>query len=192
MKNVLSLRPAQFVLGMREVEAKVKRIKSLNPKQLRKYINDHKVPVVKMKGSLYIVDHHHFVRACWEAGIKKIHVRIINNRKPCCTDSFWRFMSENKWAYLIDQFGRGPNDPRLLPLDIRCMADDPYRSLAWAARESGGFDKITVPFSEFRWANYLRKKVSLDLVQNKFPTAVKKAVKICKHKSASHLPGFKK
>src|SRR5665213_1515290 len=134
MKSLLELRPCQFVLGMREVQAKVKKIKSFTPKQRKKYVSDHCVPVVKANGNLYLIDHHHFVRACWETGIKKVHVHIIADKGKIDTKAFWKFMKNNHWVYLTDQSGRENNDHRLLPLDIRGMSDDPYRGLAWAAR----------------------------------------------------------
>ena len=192
MKNVLSLRPAQFVLGMHEVQDKVKKIKRMTAKQRKKYINDHCVPVVKLQNTLYIIDHHHFVRACWETGIKKVKVHVVSfigsdmNKKD-----FWKFMKGNEWTYLTDQFGRTNNDPLLLPLDVRGMADDPYRGLAWAAREAGGFEKINVPFFEFQWANYLRKNIELDDIREDFDKALKKAVNVCRSKNASKLPGYK-
>ena len=191
MKNVLELRPCQFVLGMREVQAKVKRIKAMTPKQRKKYVSEHCVPVVKANGQLYLIDHHHFVRACWETGIKKVHVHIISDKGKIDKKAFWKFMQHNHWVHLIDQFGHGPNDPRLLPIDIRGMSDDPYRGLAWAVREAGGFEKIDVPFSEFHWANFLRSRIDLDEIKESFDSALKTAVYTCKSKAASKLPGFK-
>lgn len=192
VKNVLSLRPCQFVLGMREVENKVKKLKRMAPKQRKKYIKDRTVPVVKMGKNLYIIDNHHFVRACWEVGVKKVPVKIISTIHECSCHSFWNLMSQHNWTYLTDQFGTPERNPLLLPNDIRCMADDPYRSLAWAAREAGAFDKVAIPFSEFRWANYLRHFISIEDVRDNFKRAVKDAIKVCSNKGASKLPGYKK
>ncbi len=38
-----------------------------------------------------------------------------------------------------------------LPRDVRQLCDDPMRSLAALVRSRGGYDKVWVPFSEFRW-----------------------------------------
>ena len=189
MINLLSLRPCQFVLGLTEVQAKVKKIKGMTPKQRKKYIKDHCIPVVKANGKLYVIDHHHFVRACWETGIKKVHVHIIADRGAVSSKQFWKFMTAHDWAYLIDQFGTGPRDPKHLPMDIRGMADDPYRSLAWAAREAGAFTKVAIPFSEFKWANYYRNAISIDELREDFVSAVKKAVAISRSPKTSKLPG---
>jgi hypothetical protein len=177
---------------MREVEAKVKKIKLMTPKQRKKYVKDHCVPVVKANGHLYLIDHHHFVRACWETGIKKVHIHIIADKGKIDKKKFWKFMQHNHWVHLGDQFGRSDNDPRLLPLDIRGMSDDPYRGLAWAAREAGGFEKITVPFSEFHWANFLRTRIDLDEIKEGFEGSLKQAILVCRSKAAAKLPGYKK
>lgn len=192
MKNVLSLRPAQFVLGMKEVENKVKKLKKFSPSQRKKYVKERCVPVVKVNKLLYIIDNHHFVRACWEAGVKKVHVKVINKIPKCSTKTLWRFMLQHNWTYLTDQLGNENCDPQFLPIDIRGMADDPYRSLAWAAREAGGYYKITIPFSEFIWASFLRKHIPVKQVRDDFEGAVQKAVKLCRSKAAIGLPGYKK
>jgi hypothetical protein len=49
--------------------------------------------------------------------------------------------------------GRGPLDVEQLPQKVTGLTDDPYRSLAWAVRKRGGFQKTTASFSEFQWAN---------------------------------------
>jgi hypothetical protein len=100
-------------------------------------------------------------------------------------------MYVSHWVHLFDQFGRGGYKPEQLPLDIRGLADDPYRGLAWAVREAGGFSKVFIPFSEFKWANYFRTHVNIDDVRYNFKRALKKAMKLCKHEAAASLPGFK-
>jgi len=39
------------------------------------------------------------------------------------------------------------------------LADDPYRSVAGELRRQGGFAKDTTPFSEFLWADFLRRRI---------------------------------
>ncbi len=62
---------------------------------------------------------------------------------------FWQRMAREKRADLFDQFGGGPRDQLYLPTDIRGMADDPYRSLAWMARKAGGYENSPETFAEF-------------------------------------------
>ena len=66
-RSIYDLRPTQFALGMKEVEAKVKKLKNFTEKELHDYLHHHPVPVVLCKdGNAHVIDHHHLVRACWE------------------------------------------------------------------------------------------------------------------------------
>lgn len=191
-KQVLSLRPTQFALGMKEVEAKVKKLKKMTPKQRKRYLSDRPVQVVVGPNDIhYIIDHHHLVRSCWEAGIKKVPIDVKSDLSQLGEKDFWHVMQASHWMHPFDQFGAGGYKPKLFPLDVRGMADDPYRSLAWAVREAGGFEKVFVPFSEFKWANYFRKKIDIEDIRYAFEAALKKALKVSKNKSASSLPGYK-
>ena len=189
---VLALRPTQFALGLREVESKVKKLKKMSPKQRKRFLSDRPIQVVIGPNDVYhIIDHHHLVRACWEVGIKKVPVEIKGDLSGLTEKNFWHTMMTSHWMHPFDQFGNGGHKPKLFPLDVRGMADDPYRSLAWAAREAGGYDKVFVPFSEFKWANYFRKKIDIEKVRSSFDGAVEKALKACKHTQAADLPGYK-
>ena len=50
----------------------------------------------------------------------------------------------------------------LAPTHIKDLAFDPYRSLAWNVREHHGYVKNTMPFPEFKWANFFRTRILLD------------------------------
>lgn len=184
-KNVLKLRPTQFSVGFKEVDAKVKKLKKMTAKQRRKYQEDKLIPcVLSPNKELYMIDHHHAVRACWEAGVKKVHVKVIADFSNMHITKFWRTMEDNKWVYLHDQFGTFRIFAYdILPQDVRGLADDPYRSLAWAVKEAGGFAKSEIPFFEFKWANLFRKRVNAKLIRDNFDLATRKATTIArKHK----------
>ena len=55
------------------------------------------------------------------------------------------------------------------------LKDDPFRSLAGELRRAGGFAKDTTPFSEFLWADFLRRKMSRKSVEDNFDKAIEKA-----------------
>ena len=190
--DLLELRPTQFVLGMKEIDAKTAKMKTLSAKQLKAYSADHAVPVVKgPKNQTYIIDHHHFLRACWELGIESYELKLIQDLSRLDETDFWNFMIKKDWCYLHDQFGMGPHAPSLLPMDIRCLSDDPYRSLAWALREEGYINKIDTPFFEFKWAAFLRQNLTIRLrSKSDFKQIIAEAKKWAKSKSASHLPGY--
>jgi hypothetical protein len=78
-----------------------------------------------------------------------------------------------------------------LPRDVRGLADDPYRSLAWRVRDKGGYDKNTTPFSEFQWAEFFRKNLTISDINDDFHAAVKQAMDLAESPEAAHLPGYK-
>ena len=66
------------------------------------------------------------------------------------------------------------------------LVDDPFRSLAGELRRAGGFAKDTTPFSEFLWADFLRRRVKRKIVENDFDHALEKALELAK--SAARRP----
>ncbi len=84
-------------------------------------------------------------------------------------DEFWQQMKENNFVYLKKQDGSEIN-PKDLPRKIEELQDDPFRSFAYFFRDFGGYDKVSIPFLEFMWGDFLRKKMSLDEI--KMPTTV--------------------
>ncbi|MDB5811889.1 MAG: chromosome partitioning protein ParB, partial [Betaproteobacteria bacterium] len=77
-QRTLCLQPTQFSIGLLEVEFKVKELKSLKPRKLKKIIRNAPVPVVISPWKdLCIIDHHHFVFACWHADIARVKVKVV-------------------------------------------------------------------------------------------------------------------
>jgi hypothetical protein len=70
------------------------------------------------------------------------------------------------------------------------MLDDPYRSLAGELRLCGGFAKDTTPFSEFLWADFLRRRIERHVIEKRFPKALSQALKLAMSEDASYLPGW--
>ena len=62
-----------------------------------------------------------------------------------------------------------------LPKTVAELIDDPFRSLAGELRRAGGFAKDTTPFSEFLWADFLRRRVKRETVEADFKHALEKA-----------------
>jgi hypothetical protein len=103
--------------------------------------------------------------------------------------SFWVVLDNRGWCYPYDQNGvrRGFDD---IPASIARLRDDPYRSLAGELRRLGGFSKETVPFSEFLWADFFRRRLKRKAVEKDFAAAVEKAMRLAKSQEASYLPGW--
>ncbi len=77
-----------------------------------------------------------------------------------------------------------------LPKSVDKLIDDPFRSLAGELRRAGGFAKDTTPFSEFLWADFLRRRVKRETVEADFEHALEKALELAKGEEASYLPGW--
>jgi hypothetical protein len=52
-----------------------------------------------------------------------------------------------------------------IPTSMSDLSDDPYRSLVSALRHVGGFDKVKVTYSEFAWADFLRRRLDCRAVE---------------------------
>ena len=70
------------------------------------------------------------------------------------------------------------------------LKDDPFRSLAGELRRAGGFAKDTTPFSEFLWADFLRRRVKRKTVESHFAAAMEHALALAKSHDAVYLPGW--
>ena len=190
----LSLKPTQFAIGLLEVEYKVLRLQRMSKKRRRKAIARTKIPVVISPwGELCVTDHHHFLFACWHAGIQKVRIDVVKDlsQSKLSYTKFWEKLAASKQAYLFDQFGHGPREPLYLPMDVRGMSDDPYRSLAWMVRKEGGFENSTESFCEFRWADFFRKHRLLEKHGRKgFHPALRRAIRLARSHAAADLPGY--
>lgn len=195
-QKILDLRPTQFAIGMLEVEEKIQIVQGYRKKQMRDFIDESPVPVVVgPDGDLFLIDRHHFLAVCYHVGIKKVRVRIVKDvsKRRMTYSQFWKWMFKTRNAYPFCQFGEGPRKALYLPKDIRGLADDPYRSLAWFVRKAGAFENSERNFAEFKWANFFREHKLLDRHGLAgMPKALIKAVQLAQSPSAKHLPGFGK
>ncbi len=194
--KVLSLRPTQFAVGMLEVDEKIKQVKQFSKKEYKAFINETIVPVVLAPDKqLYVIDRHHYLCACYHVGIKKIKIEIVKDlsNSKLSYAAFWKWMLKNRTSYPYCQFGQGPRKEYYLPNDIRGLADDPYRSLAWFVRKAGAFENSEKNFAEFTWANFFRSKKLLDSEGKAgFAKALMQAVKLAQSPEAKKLPGYGK
>jgi hypothetical protein len=186
------LRPTQITVGIREVNEKRKRWRELAAKAKAggEFLGKHMIPVVLgPKGRNYVIDHHHLARALHEEGVKQVAVTHIANLSTLDQDAFWRVMDNRSWMHPFDS--RGERRPyKDIPKSVAALVDDPFRSLAGELRRAGGFAKDTTPFSEFLWADFLRRRMKRKSVERDFPLAIKKAKKLAKGKDANYLPGW--
>ena len=188
---ILSLRPTQMTVGMREVKEKRKRFREQESKKKQdELIGKHMIPVVVGPNErYYVVDHHHLARALHDEGIKDILVAVIGDLTMVGKDAFWGVMDNKRWVYPYDAKGERRHF-KDLPKSISDLKDDPFRSLAGELRRAGGFAKDTTPFSEFLWADFLRRQMPRKLVEDNFTRAMDKALELAKSQDAIYLPGW--
>lgn len=189
---VASIHPTQFVVGMREVEAKAAKLQEKDSAQLEKTLEKKFAPgVFGPNSQIYITDRHHLARELVEIGYGQILVSIEADYSNLSVDKFWAQMASKNWDYLYDQNGQGPLDPKLLPARIDQMKDDPYRSLVWAVEDKNGIGKSSVPFFEFIWDQFFRKQnIKIGPTDADFNEAVDQAVKLALSPAAKNLPGY--
>ncbi len=187
---ILSLRPTQLTVGMREVHEKQKRWREHKPKKRAELLGRHMIPVVLGPGDRhYVIDHHHLARALHEEGVKDVLVTVVADLGMVDPKSFWTVMDGHRWVYPYDAKGVR-HDYRKLPKTVAELSDDPFRSLAGELRRVGGFAKDTTPFSEFLWADFLRNRMSRKGIEADFSKAMEKALELAKSQDAIYLPGW--
>lgn len=187
---ILLLRPTQMTVGMREVKEKRKRFREKKAKKQSEAIGKHMIPVVLGPDkNFYVVDHHHLARALHEEGIKDVFVTVIADLTMVNRGAFWGVLDNKRWVYPYDATGerRSFKD---IPKTVAQLKDDPYRSLAGELRRAGGYAKDTTPFSEFLWADFLRRNLSRKSVEADFNSALEKALALAKSHNAIYLPGW--
>ena len=169
--RIKDLSPTQFAIGKAEIEVRAGRMRKKlkkDPGKLHDYLRVRPIPIVVRGDRFYLVDHHHLVRALYDVENASpgknicVYVKVLGNASSLEEVYFWKTMHADNLVYLFDQAGGGPQPPQTLPVHIKNLAFDPYRSLAWIIREQHGYIKNNEPFSEFKWANFFRTRVLLD------------------------------
>jgi hypothetical protein len=187
------LKPTQSAIGRREVEKLKLELTEMakDPEVLKEYLKSKRIEVVIGPGGKYhIVDGHHHATALAELGMGPGYLKIVDNLSNKSEAEFWRTMKSRKWVRL-----RGPNGEAIsvsqLPKHVKHMKDDPYRSLSGTMAEVKAFKNKALPFMEFSWADYLRKRIPLSLLQSDWDGAVVMATRFSLDPEADKLPGFR-
>ena len=167
-----SLRPTQITVGMREVHEKRRRWREFKGMKKAEFLGRHMIPVI------------------W--GPKERHyvlVTVVSDLRALDRESFWVVLDLRGWCHPYDSAGRRrPIDE--LPKSVSDLEDDPFRSLAGELRRAGGFAKDTTPFSEFLWADFLRRRMKAKQVDRDFDAALVRALELAKSDEAHYLPGW--
>jgi hypothetical protein len=116
-------------------------------------------------------------------------VTVIANLSQLDPDAFWTVMDNRSWMHPFDANGQRRHY-KDIPKSVTKLVDDPFRSLAGELRRAGGFAKDTTPFSEFLWADFLRRRMKRKIVDRDFDRAIAKALQLAKSTDAGYLPGW--
>lgn len=187
---IADLRPTQVTVGYREVAQKRRDWAERAEGDRAEWLGRHMIPVLLgPKKRSYVIDHHHLTRALLEEGCEGVLVNVVADLSMLDRDAFWVFADNRGWCHPYDAEGRRAGFDAI-PRSIADLADDPYRSLAGALRRAGGYAKETVPFTEFMWADALRRRIRRREVDESFSAALLKALEFAKGRDARYLPGW--
>jgi hypothetical protein len=187
---ISELRPTQITVGMREVHTKQKSWQQHAGKKKAEFLGQHMIPVIRgPKDRLYVLDHHHLSLALHNEGVENVLVSAMVDLRTLSKDEFWVYLDNRAWVHPYDAAGRR-RDFGDIPKKISGLKDDPFRSVAGELRRIGGFAKDTTPFSEFLWADFMRRRISKSSVEDDFDKALEQALQLAKSEDASYLPGW--
>jgi hypothetical protein len=186
---ISSLRPTQITVGLIEVKRKCKQWDKLGKKKAE-YLGNHMMPVViGPKGHPYVIDHHHLARALHDEGQETVLIQPVAHLQSLSQEQFWRFLDNKGWLHPFDEDGeRQPYSA--IPKKVSRLKDDPFRSLAGAVREAGGYAKETTPFSEFIWADYFRPMFKARDIRSNWHKCLDAATALAREHDAHFMPGW--
>ena len=190
MAAIVDLRPTQITVGYREIAMKRRRWReraAAGGRRLSKYV----VAVVRgPHGQLFITDHHHMARALHEEGLDHVAIDVVADFSLLSIAEFWAACDRRGWGHPYDASGER-RATSAIPSTISELLDDPFRSLAGELRRAGGYVKTPAPYSEFRWADFLRRRIERTAVERDFDGALETALNLAGAPEADHLPGWR-
>ena len=175
---------------MREVEVRRRRWREKHGHDAAHYLNKHRIPVILGPNARhYLIDRHHLTLALSDEGIWELPVSIVANMSGLGFEEFWQTLEVHNWTHPFDDRGRRRSYDSM-PASIDRLIDDPFRSLAGALKRAGGYAKDKAPFSEFRWADFLRSRIPRQMIEDHFGRALALASDVAHSPEAAELPGW--
>jgi hypothetical protein len=184
------LKPTQMTVGFAEVEQKRKDWASLPKAKRLAAMTEVLFPaVIGPNKQYYILDHHHTALALVQEDAGKVRVGTVKDLSSLSAAAFWIYLDHVAWVHPYDHHGKR-RDVEDMPKTFKEMKDDPYRSLAGAVRDHGGFAKSDAPYLEFLWTNYFRNHVAANKLAKHPKAALKEALKLSHSEKTAYLPGW--
>lgn len=188
--RLMDLVPTQMTVGLREVNLKRLRWRERSSGEATNFLNKLRIPVVLGPNArIYLIDRHHLTLALYDEGIRELNVSVFADFSRFSLGEFWTTLERQHWTHPFDGEGR-QRCYQDMPETIDDLEDDPFRSLAGALKRAGGFAKDRAPFSEFKWADFLRWRIARELVERDFGRALAKAMQLAQTTEAAALPGW--
>ncbi|WP_041527060.1 ParB-like protein [Paracoccus aminophilus] len=186
----IALRPTQMTVGMKEVQRKRHDWREDSQSKEVNFLGHHLLPcVLGPKKRYHLIDNHHLALALHLEGVTAVLVNVVADLSGMEKDEFFTHLDNRNWLHPYDAEGlRHPH--RDLPKTVSGMADDPYRSLSGALRRAGGYAKVETPFTEFLWADYMRRRIDPETVAKDDAKALQKALALAKSTTSQFLPGW--
>jgi hypothetical protein len=188
---IAELRPTQATIGYREVMAKRSRYRAAITADRLVLLQQQGVPiVVGPEAHAYVLDRHHGLCALFAEAVVTVPVVTIDDLSDLSREAFWSTLDARGWCHPYDADGRRLLYERI-PTSMSDLSDDPYRSLASALRRVGGFDKVKVPYSEFAWADFLRRRLDRGALERDFAGVLQAALRLSGGEAARALLGWR-
>jgi hypothetical protein len=181
-------------VGQAEVRSRLADFSEESAKQRLRYLRGKPVPLVRSSsGDHWMVDRHHRLRALVELDPQAeafgyVVLQVTTDDRQAVLEELGR----RGWLYLYDGRGHGPLVPTSLPTRLLDLQDDPYRSLVWKLKKEGCLDpEPLIPFHEFRWGAWLRRRPLPPFSSARLDPALPAARALVRSRAASHLAGWK-
>lgn len=172
---IRKIHPTQMAVGYREVARKRRRWRDADVTG-KQGIHQRCVPVVLgPDANCYALDRHHWLCALTAEGVEDVSVVVMADLRDMDQATMWSELDRRGWCHPYDARGQRQNHCKI-PASITGLQDDPFRSLASALRDAGGYAKDPTHFSEFAWADFLRGRMRARDLDEDFDAAVKAAL----------------
>jgi hypothetical protein len=180
-------------VGLAEVRSRQQDFFKESAHERRSYLATKPVPlVIGAEGQIWMVDRHHRLRGLVEldpgaTAFGYVVLQMAEASPPLVLAELER----RGWLYLYDGRGMGPRPSAALPQRLLDLQDDPYRSLVWKLkREKRIAPEPLIPFHEFRWGAWLRRRPLPPFSSERLEPALPRARALVVSPAASHLAGW--
>jgi hypothetical protein len=191
---IAALRPTQLCVGLAEVRSRQQDFGQETAVQRLDYLRRKPVPLVRGgDGQFWMVDRHHRLRGLIELDPEALAYGYIVLEVPSPDPLLVLAELERRgWLYLFDGRGLGPLATTALPASLLQLQDDPYRSLVWKLKKEDHIAPAPlIPFHEFRWGAWLRRRPLPPFSSERLDPALPAARALVRSQAAAQLAGWR-